>query len=134
MGVAKAWRFSLTPAAAKLALLHNGYNNGEKKQVLSLKSSATATSATTITRTTSSLSQRKQTVSWSWSWSLVCGLMLFGLGLISLFTGHVASDLEWYSQRLVKNTLYYSKLVLGLPFFFSNLQPSIFNFCLRRHF
>lgn len=130
MGVAKAWRFSLTPAAAKLALLHNGYNNGEKKQVLSLKSSATAP---TITKTTSSLSQRKQTV--SWSWSLVCGLMLFGLGLISLFTGHVASDLEWYSQRLVKNTLYYSKLVLGLPvFFFFNLQPSIFNFCLRRHF
>lgn len=130
MGVAKAWRFSLTPAAAKLALLHNGYKNGEKKQVLSLKSSATAP---TITKTTSSLSQRKQTV--SWSWSLVCGLMLFGLGLISLFTGHVASDLEWYSQRLVKNTLYYSKLVLGLPvFFFFNLQPSIFNFCLRRHF
>lgn len=132
MGVAKAWMFSLTPAAAKLALLHNGYNSGEKKQVLSLKSSATAT---TITKTTSSLSQRKQTVSWSWSWSLVCGLMLFGLGLISLFTGHVASDLEWYSQRLVKNTLYYSKLVLGLLFFFFfNLQPSIFNFCLRRHF
>lgn len=108
MGVAKAWRFSLSPAAAKLALLHNGYNNGEKKQELSLKSPATAT---TITKTTSSLSQRKQTVSWSWSWSLVCGMMLFGLGLISLFTGHVASDLEWYSQRLVKNTLYYSKLV-----------------------
>ncbi|OAY56729.1 hypothetical protein MANES_02G040500v8 [Manihot esculenta] len=38
-------------------------------------------------------------------WSLVCGLMLFILGLISLFTGHVASDLEWYSQRLVKHSL-----------------------------
>ncbi|XP_030513316.1 O-fucosyltransferase 29 isoform X1 [Rhodamnia argentea] len=44
------------------------------------------------------------------SWSIVCGLMLFGLGLISLFTGHVASDLEWWnSQRLVKKSLY-SKL------------------------
>lgn len=44
------------------------------------------------------------------SWSIVCGVMLFGLGLISLFTGHVASDLEWWnSQRLVKRSLY-SKL------------------------
>ncbi|XP_030467627.1 O-fucosyltransferase 29 [Syzygium oleosum] len=44
------------------------------------------------------------------SGSIVCGLMLFGLGLISLFTGHVASDLEWWnSQRLVKRSLY-SKL------------------------
>ncbi|KAJ7011391.1 O-fucosyltransferase 29 [Populus alba] len=36
--------------------------------------------------------------------------MLFGLGLISLFTGHVASDLEWYSQRLVKRSFFYSRL------------------------
>ncbi|KAL6501561.1 O-fucosyltransferase 29 [Orobanche gracilis] len=40
-------------------------------------------------------------------WTVVCGLLLFGVGLISLFTGHVASDLEWYSQRLVKRTWYY---------------------------
>ncbi|KAK4483612.1 hypothetical protein RD792_010811 [Penstemon davidsonii] len=40
----------------------------------------------------------------------VCGLLLFALGLISLFTGHVASDLEWYSQRLVKRTWYYKDL------------------------
>lgn len=46
------------------------------------------------------------------SWSIICGLMLFCLGLISLFTGHVASDLEWYSQRLVKRSLY-SKLDMG---------------------
>ncbi|KAJ8775204.1 hypothetical protein K2173_020208 [Erythroxylum novogranatense] len=32
-------------------------------------------------------------------WSVVCGLMLFTLGLVSLFTGHVASDLDWYSYR-----------------------------------
>ncbi|XP_045818736.1 O-fucosyltransferase 29-like [Trifolium pratense] len=35
------------------------------------------------------------------SWSLVCGFMLFVLGLISLLTGHMLSDLEWYSHRLV---------------------------------
>lgn len=43
------------------------------------------------------------------SWSFICGLMLFALGLISLFTGHVVSDLEWYSQRIMKRSLY-SKL------------------------
>ncbi|KAL7160444.1 hypothetical protein ABFS83_01G095700 [Erythranthe nasuta] len=42
-------------------------------------------------------------------WTAVCGLLLFVVGLISLFTGHVASDLEWYSQRLVKRTWYYKK-------------------------
>lgn len=35
-------------------------------------------------------------------WSFLCGVMLFALGLISLFTGHVVSDLEYYSQRLIK--------------------------------
>ncbi|ESW29287.1 hypothetical protein PHAVU_002G057900 [Phaseolus vulgaris] len=40
------------------------------------------------------------------SWSVLCGFMLFGVGLISLLTGHMASDLEWYSQRLVHRTLY----------------------------
>ncbi|XP_065857859.1 O-fucosyltransferase 29 isoform X2 [Euphorbia lathyris] len=44
----------------------------------------------------SSMSQQRRKI----PWSLVCGLMLFTLGLISLFTGHVASDLEWYSQKL----------------------------------
>ncbi|GLT49166.1 hypothetical protein SLA2020_227440 [Shorea laevis] len=43
------------------------------------------------------------------SWTVVCGFLLFCLGLISLFTGHVASDLEWYSQRLVKRS-FFSKL------------------------
>ncbi|RWR80642.1 GDP-fucose protein O-fucosyltransferase [Cinnamomum micranthum f. kanehirae] len=39
----------------------------------------------------------------------LCGSMLFALALISLFTGHVTSDIEWYSQRLVKRA-FYSKL------------------------
>lgn len=34
--------------------------------------------------------------------------MLFGLGLVSLFTGHVASDLEWwYTQRVVNHGFYF---------------------------
>lgn len=44
------------------------------------------------------------------SWSVVCGVMLFTVGLISLFTGHVASNLEWYSQKLVKHRLWYTKM------------------------
>ncbi|KAA8522218.1 hypothetical protein F0562_012891 [Nyssa sinensis] len=83
MGVAKAWRFSgvLVWANSNLALVHL------HKQHFCWRSPS---------------SQRRPI-----SWSFVCGLMLFALGLISLFTGHVASDLEWYSQRLVKRSLYY---------------------------
>ncbi|KAI3687223.1 hypothetical protein L1987_80917 [Smallanthus sonchifolius] len=44
------------------------------------------------------------------SWSVVCGVVLFALGLISLFTGHVASNLEWYSQKLAKHRLWYNKV------------------------
>ncbi|KAG8374717.1 hypothetical protein BUALT_Bualt10G0025000 [Buddleja alternifolia] len=47
-------------------------------------------------------------------WTLVCGLLLFAVGLISLFTGHVVSDLEWYSHRLVHRTWYYKKISLCL--------------------
>ncbi|XP_056864478.1 heat shock 70 kDa protein 17 isoform X2 [Raphanus sativus] len=43
----------------------------------------------------------KRTVMWTW----VCGFMLFTLGVISLFTGHVVSHLEWYSQQLSKRSL-----------------------------
>ncbi|KAI4370008.1 hypothetical protein MLD38_018396 [Melastoma candidum] len=42
-------------------------------------------------------------------WSVLCGAMLFGLGLVSLFAGHVVSGIEWYSQRLGHRSLY-SKL------------------------
>lgn len=94
MGVVKAWRFSFI--SANLALLQQ--HNGNNKQFV-------------LCRWRSYCLQRRKI-----SWPLVCGLMLFALGLISLFTGHVASDLEWYSQRLVKPSLY-SKLVKFLPFF-----------------
>ncbi|XP_024958688.1 O-fucosyltransferase 29-like [Cynara cardunculus var. scolymus] len=43
------------------------------------------------------------------SWTVVCGMMLFVLGLISFFTGHIASDLEWYSHRIVKRRLWKNK-------------------------
>ncbi|TKY55457.1 GDP-fucose protein O-fucosyltransferase [Spatholobus suberectus] len=54
------------------------------------------------------------------SWSVVCGVMLFGLGLISLLTGHVASHLEWYSHRLGHRSLY-SALVRNLVFRVTNV-------------
>ncbi|XAR54943.1 hypothetical protein NMG60_11030290 [Bertholletia excelsa] len=86
MGVGRSWRPS------------NGVCNNN------LASPRQQTKQHFWSRLLSSSSQRKPT-----SWSVVCGSMLFALGLISLFTGHVASDLEWYSQRLVKRS-WYSKL------------------------
>ncbi|KAG6782365.1 hypothetical protein POTOM_011764 [Populus tomentosa] len=84
MGVAnKAWRLSLLSEKPNLALSnqsngkHYQYNQNIYNDWRWWRSSATQ--------------QHRRKV----PWSLVCGLMLFGLGLVSLFTGHVASDLEW---------------------------------------
>ncbi|KAL8196186.1 hypothetical protein R6Q57_025186 [Mikania cordata] len=44
------------------------------------------------------------------SWTVVCVVMLFVLGLISFLTGHVASDLEWCSHRLVERRLWKKKV------------------------
>uniref|UniRef100_A0A803PPF9 O-fucosyltransferase family protein n=1 Tax=Cannabis sativa TaxID=3483 RepID=A0A803PPF9_CANSA len=79
MGVAKAWRFSFI--SPNLAVLHpqNPHN-------------ATATVKPLVCYRSPNPSPSSSSAS---SWSLVCGLMLFGLGLISLITGHVASHLEW---------------------------------------
>lgn len=82
MGVVKLWMFSFTLPNLALLKQQNGYNG---KHMFWRLCNTTTTQ------------QRKQV-----SWTLVCGLMLFALGLISLFTGHVASDLEWYSQRFAK--------------------------------
>lgn len=95
MGVANAWRFSLISANLASLQQQNGCNGGTNKQYV-------------LWRWRFYVSQRRKI-----PWSLICGLMLFALGLISLFTGHVASDLEWYSQRLVKPSLY-SKLKDGI--------------------
>ncbi|MCD7455307.1 O-fucosyltransferase 29 [Datura stramonium] len=43
------------------------------------------------------------------SCTAVCGFMLFALGLISLFTGHVASNLELYSHRFTKGAWFYKQ-------------------------
>ncbi|XP_010258886.1 PREDICTED: uncharacterized protein At1g04910-like [Nelumbo nucifera] len=45
--------------------------------------------------------------------SILCGLMLFTLGLISLLTGHFATDLDWYSQRLIMTGALYFRLKGG---------------------
>ncbi|KAJ1375452.1 putative O-fucosyltransferase, plant [Sesbania bispinosa] len=86
VGVGKAWRFSLL-SSTNLPLLSQPDN---KRKHVCWRS------------TTTTPFQQRKTI----SWSVVCGLMLFGLGLISLLTGHMASDLEWYSQRLVHRTFY----------------------------
>ncbi|KAJ9556250.1 hypothetical protein OSB04_010864 [Centaurea solstitialis] len=77
------------------------------------------------------------------SWSVVCGVMLFTLGLISLFTGHVASNLEWYSQKLVKHRLWYSKVVMistaflvsiAAAFIYSGIMPMGVSVCFCAYF
>lgn len=96
MGVAKGWRFSgkvFIWANHNLDLVHT-QNGGTKKQDFSWKWSTTVPAPRRPIR-----------------WSLVCGVMLFVLGLISLFTGHIVSDLEWYSQRLLVKRSWYYKLV-----------------------
>ncbi|XP_061368275.1 O-fucosyltransferase 29-like [Gastrolobium bilobum] len=80
VGVGKGWRFSLF--STNVALLSRPNKHF-------------------CWRSTTPFQQRKPI-----SWSVVCGLMLFGLGLISLLTGHMASNLEWYSNRLVHRTFY----------------------------
>lgn len=101
VGVGKAWRFGLL--STNLALLPPQPNNNNKRKQQHV----------CWTTTTTPFQQRKTTI----SWSVVCGLMLFVLGLISLLTGHMASDLEWYSQRLVHPT-FYSRIVTFPSLFF----------------
>ncbi|XP_002530648.2 O-fucosyltransferase 29 [Ricinus communis] len=101
MGVAKAWRFSLISADLAPSHQQNGSHSpkrggGGGKHYHHYHHNH----SNEWWRSSATQQQRKKI-----PWSLVCGLMLFVLGLISLFTGHVASDLEWYSQRLVKRSL-----------------------------
>lgn len=118
MGVAKSWRFSLTPAAAKLALLQhqNGYNGGGGAQhAQPLRSTAKTTPLSPLSPLPPQKLQQRKPPPPARRWSLVCGLMLFGLGLVSLFTGHVASDLEWwYTQRVVNHGFYFKLVHLFL--------------------
>lgn len=103
MGVTRPLKYNTLDANVALLQQHQQHccSNGSKyrngKHMLWRSSSS------------SSSSQKRKN-----SLSFVCGLMLFALGLISLLTGHVASDLEWYSQQLVKRS-FYSKLVRTFP-------------------
>ncbi|XP_050228700.1 O-fucosyltransferase 29 isoform X2 [Mercurialis annua] len=114
MGVAKAWRFSLisplhpqqngthTPKRGGTGgggkHYHHHYHNNDN--ISNNYNEWWSRWRSSVTQHQQQPQQRKRI-----QWSLVCGIMLFVLGLISLFTGHVASDLEWYSQRLVKQSL-----------------------------
>lgn len=106
MGVAKAWSFS--EISANLALLHQQNGNQSPSRIAGGESKhhhhhhyRHHRHNDWWRRWRSLATQQRKKI----PWSLVCGLMLFILGLISLFAGHVASDLEWYSQRLVTHSL-----------------------------
>ncbi|KAK9102963.1 hypothetical protein Sjap_020217 [Stephania japonica] len=49
------------------------------------------------------------------SLTVVCGLMLFALGLISILTGHVASYIDHHSCRLINNAFLPSKMYRNYP-------------------
>lgn len=109
MGVAnKAWKYGGGVVVNGVGIFCNGSNNINDKEKLKVQdqqqnwrwwfwpsNASTAASA------------RRPKISWSVK---VCGVMLFAVGLISLFTGHLASDLEWYSQRFGKRFPYHKQL------------------------
>ncbi|KAL1355845.1 hypothetical protein AAHE18_05G141700 [Arachis hypogaea] len=77
VGVGKAWRFSLLWTNLALSSQPN-----------------TKTKHVCWRSNTTPFHHRKPI----WR-SMLCWFMLFGLGIVSLLTGHMASDLEWYSQH-----------------------------------
>ncbi|XP_076933399.1 O-fucosyltransferase 29-like [Bidens hawaiensis] len=86
MGVAKAKAKSWIYTGRVLVLANNNNN----------KQAAEVHHCLLWTPTDSSGGQRRRI-----SWTVVCGVMLFVLGLMSFLTGHVASDLEWCSHKVV---------------------------------
>ncbi|THG17241.1 hypothetical protein TEA_014997 [Camellia sinensis var. sinensis] len=101
MGVAKAWRFG----NGVLSNLSLGHLHNKKQHFWSRLSS-----------------QRRPV-----SRSVVCGLMLFALGLISLFTGHVASDLECIMIVGCTSLLniYVSAIDWNVPFMFATITDAV---------
>lgn len=104
MGVARDWRYNggggilFVCSIFKLALVHHQHNNKHHcRRCWCFPAPA----------------QRRPV-----RWSLVCGVMLFIFGLISLLTGHVASDIEWYSHRFGSRSWYY-KIVSSSCLYFS---------------
>lgn len=102
MGVAKSWRYT----SGVLVLAHKNLKVSKHNHHCLLWSSAAAAAVVG--------GQRRRRI----SWTVVCGVLLFVLGLVSFFTGHVASDLEWCSHKIVKPRLWKKKVVnTKYPFF-----------------
>ncbi|CAH1453768.1 unnamed protein product [Lactuca virosa] len=114
MGVAKAWRY--TGGVLVLAKNHH-HNHNHKSNNLKQKNQQHLLSRHhhcllwQPLDTEAAVGGQRRRI----SWTVVCGVLLFVLGLISFFTGHVASDLEWYSHRLVKRRLWKHKVVRFSP-------------------
>jgi hypothetical protein len=115
MGVAKSWRY--TRGVLVLANNHHHHHRYDNRKYNNqcLLWSPADTAAVVVGG-----GQRRRI-----SWTVVCGVMLFVLGLISFFTGHVASDLEWCSHRLVKRRLWMKKVVNIWLF----LETFVLSFC-----
>ncbi|XP_071686443.1 O-fucosyltransferase 29-like [Rutidosis leptorrhynchoides] len=93
MGVAKSWRYT-----GKVLVLAKHHNCNCKQHRLKVSEHHHCLLwSPSDTAVVGGGGQRRRI-----SWTVVCGLMLFGLGLISFFTGHLASsDLQWYSHKIV---------------------------------
>ncbi|KAM0007481.1 putative GDP-fucose protein O-fucosyltransferase [Helianthus debilis subsp. tardiflorus] len=106
MGIAKSWRYS-----GKVLIFANNHHHNHKisKKDKILKGQhhhcVIWPPETAVVGGGGGGGQRRRI-----SWTVVCGVLLFVLGLVSFFTGHVASDLEWYSHRLVKRRLWKKKV------------------------
>ncbi|CAI9291317.1 unnamed protein product [Lactuca saligna] len=114
MGVAKAWRY--TGGVLVVAKNHHHHhnhksNNLKQKNQQHLLSRHHHCLLWQPLDTEAAVGGQRRRI----SWTVVCGVLLFVLGLISFFTGHVASDLEWYSHRLVKRRLWKHKVVRFSP-------------------
>ncbi|KAK9068020.1 hypothetical protein SSX86_012131 [Deinandra increscens subsp. villosa] len=107
MGVAKSWRYT----GGVLVLAHRPHHHHECNKQNNLKQQKLQSQHhhcllwTPTDAAAADGGQRRRI-----SWTVVCGVMLFVLGLVSFFTGHIASDLEWCSHRLVKRRLWKKKV------------------------
>lgn len=108
MGVAKAWRYSggvlVLAKSHHLNHKHNSLKQQKQQHLLGQDHHCWLWQPEAAVAVVGGGQRRRI------SWTVVCGVMLFVLALISFFTGHVASDLEWYSHRLVKRRLWKNKV------------------------
>ncbi|KAH0643071.1 hypothetical protein KY290_035435 [Solanum tuberosum] len=81
MGLAKVWKYSGGLLSNLAAVVHHQHKQHFVFSCFQSPSYGASPSP----------SQSRRPI----SWTCICGFMLFALGLISLFTGHVASNVEW---------------------------------------